>query len=205
LICSYHPNNHGYPQLSVLNGKRLISRIMYELAHGRLAPGMCVLHTCDTPACVNPEHLFAGTKRDNTRDMVRKGRVVLARFGIAPEAVIARVRLIRRLVASGLLYDVIARQTGVAESCVSGIARGESWSEIPWLPEEINPRARQGNKKRGENNARAKATEEQVRTIRRRLAAEPKLKRAKLAREMSLAVHVVRSIARGETWTHVAA
>jgi hypothetical protein len=52
-------------------------RVSYELTYGPISGGMMVCHSCDTPLCVNPEHLFLGSARVNTQDMIRKGRKVV--------------------------------------------------------------------------------------------------------------------------------
>ena len=49
-------------------------RLMYAVAIGEIPAGICVCHHCDTPACLNPHHLFLGTRSDNVQDMIRKGR-----------------------------------------------------------------------------------------------------------------------------------
>lgn len=49
-------------------------RFMWEFLHGDLGKGVCVLHRCDNPRCVNPDHLFLGTQADNALDRDTKGR-----------------------------------------------------------------------------------------------------------------------------------
>lgn len=64
-------------------------RAMYQATRGPIPAGLFVCHKCDTPSCVNPDHLFLGTPKDNVIDMFRKGRArpqgVPARLSIGAE------------------------------------------------------------------------------------------------------------------------
>jgi hypothetical protein len=64
----------GYGCFNVNNRMRIASRIAWELTHGKIPKGLCVLHHCDVPACCNPKHLFLGTRTDNSNDKIKKGR-----------------------------------------------------------------------------------------------------------------------------------
>lgn len=66
----------GYGKLWARGRHYKAHRLAYELAWDDIPPGMQVMHACDNPPCVNPAHLRVGTARDNTHDMIRKGRYV---------------------------------------------------------------------------------------------------------------------------------
>lgn len=67
-------NNYGYGRFA-LDGRVVYAhRVAYELVVGPIPPGAQVCHTCDTPTCCNPDHLFLGTQAENLQDMTRKGR-----------------------------------------------------------------------------------------------------------------------------------
>lgn len=71
-------NTNGYGDFfsgSRKTGHKLAHRVSWEIHKGQIAPGLLVLHKCDNPKCVNPEHLFLGTHRDNALDAKTKGRL----------------------------------------------------------------------------------------------------------------------------------
>jgi hypothetical protein len=70
-------DRRGYGQFSTRDmPSARAHRVSWVIHHGQIPDGMCVLHRCDNPPCVNPAHLFLGTLRDNVHDMMTKGRHV---------------------------------------------------------------------------------------------------------------------------------
>ena len=67
-------NEHGYGCFMYKSILRKAHRTAWEIEVGRIPKGKCVLHHCDTPACVKPSHLYLGTQLDNMRDILRRGR-----------------------------------------------------------------------------------------------------------------------------------
>lgn len=64
----------GYGNFWMDGHEKLAHRVAWELTNGPIPIGLCVLHRCDNAPCQNPIHLWLGTKADNSRDMVSKGR-----------------------------------------------------------------------------------------------------------------------------------
>lgn len=65
---------NGYGVISFNQKMHYSHRVSYRFFVGEIPPSMNVLHRCDNPSCVNPEHLFLGTQKDNVADMIKKGR-----------------------------------------------------------------------------------------------------------------------------------
>lgn len=125
-------NNQGYGQIS--KGRRsadgtcrplIASRVAWELNNGEIPADMCVCHICDNRKCVNPDHLFLGTKHDNNTDMAKKRR---SRNGERrPQFKLAdfQVEMIKALYsAGGITQYELAKQFGVNQSTISLITSG---------------------------------------------------------------------------------
>lgn len=67
-------NIGGYGVYKIGRKMIIASRVAYQIVHGKIGENIHVLHKCDNPGCVNPDHLFAGTHQDNMDDMVKKGK-----------------------------------------------------------------------------------------------------------------------------------
>jgi hypothetical protein len=106
----------------------LAHRVSYQMAFGS-ADGLSVCHRCDTPACVNPNHLFLGTAQDNSDDMCAKGRSPRPqgeKHGCS-KLKAADVVAIRQSDERG---KDLAKRYGVTPSTISNIRHGKSWSHI---------------------------------------------------------------------------
>lgn len=127
-------NRKGYGQFMAKAGTSPYGahRFSWVLHNGPLPPlkhaktQRCVLHRCDTPACVNPAHLFIGTRADNNADMARKGRHGFRKFARLTDE---QVGEIRRRCAAGEIRRTIAEDFGVCRETVGYIARGQTWRQ----------------------------------------------------------------------------
>lgn len=101
-------------------------RRSWIIHNGPVADGLCVLHKCDNPPCVRPDHLFLGTNRDNNIDMVSKGRVRNGRTMLTPET----VRAIRARGSKGVASKDIASEFHTSMSQVRKVITRRSWAHI---------------------------------------------------------------------------
>lgn len=74
-----HHFQSGYGHYSFHQKAYRSHRVSFFICNGEIPEGMIVCHKCDNPGCVNPQHLFLGTPKDNTHDMMKKGRLVRTR------------------------------------------------------------------------------------------------------------------------------
>ena len=130
----WQANRHrqGYGFFGLDGRNQLAHRVSYFLTHGvTLPPSIKVLHKCDNPSCVNPNHLEAGTQADNCRDMIAKGRYVNASKLTAEQ-----VRAIRK---DPRTCSEIASELGMSESGVYYARRGLNWKNIDNQADEPVP------------------------------------------------------------------
>jgi hypothetical protein len=113
----------GYGQIGNRQRQnRLAHRLSWELAYGPIPAGQNVLHRCDVPACVRPEHLFLGTMAANSLDMATKGRSGNAKLSAKD------VRSLRtRYALGGVTHRQLAIEYGVTHTAIGYALRGTQW------------------------------------------------------------------------------
>lgn len=122
------------------NGSNRAHRFAYEHFVGPIPKGLFVLHRCDVRHCVNPDHLFLGTQKDNIADMLAKGRgpervrqgFTLYQGADHPSAKLNddAVREIRRLLSEGQTIAGLARKYGVSTPVIRSIMLNLTWKHV---------------------------------------------------------------------------
>lgn len=126
-------NEWGYGRFNMNGRKILAHRASWEIHFGPIYLGALVCHKCDNPSCVNPNHLFLGSVKDNAVDMAAKGRQNGPR-GVSHHSAKLNpdlVREIRQKHKSGLLgtYD-IAREYGVTQAAAWAVVARKTWKHV---------------------------------------------------------------------------
>jgi hypothetical protein len=125
-------DTHGYGQIIVGERIKQAHRVAWEKARGEIPAGLCVLHRCDNRACVNVEHLFLGTKAENTADMFRKGRAPCQKGSKNPHAKLMEKDIpeIRKMLNEGAKLKIIASHFDVSLQTISLIKLRRLWNHV---------------------------------------------------------------------------
>ena len=129
----------GYGQFERKGKRMLAHRAAYEFAHGAIPGDFEVCHRCDVSLCVNPDHLFLGSHKDNMRDAATKGRIAepssqppMKRGSDNGHSLLdeSAVLEIRRRIAAGEVQRRLAAEYGVSVPTISAIHKRRIWA---WL------------------------------------------------------------------------
>lgn len=115
-----------------LGGRIGAHRFSYELHNGAIPAGMLVMHTCDTPKCVNPAHLKAGSPKENMADMDAKGRRVVA-YPKGEQSNLSRLNehAVRFIRCSDQSNSALGRIFGLTPNAIRAVRIRKSWAHIP--------------------------------------------------------------------------
>lgn len=125
-------NRKGYGSIHFNGKNRIAHRMSYELYVGEIPCGVLVCHHCDTPSCVNPEHLFLGTDLDNSNDKFSKGRHKSSPGQSNGNSKLTNdeVRCIKKRLKVGTKVSEISKQYHISETNIYYIKKEKTWSHI---------------------------------------------------------------------------
>lgn len=200
LVWTGYLQNKGYGVIEMRRGGRKFRMLAHRFAFSHILDIPIperhdVCHRCDNRRCVNPLHLFAGTRKQNMEDCVSKGRQSRGRK--LPQAILSEDE-VHSIRADERPHDQIALEFGVGASSISNIKNLIEWSWLP-IKEGFSPFvAGDGDRIWGENHYCAKLDEDKVVHIRR--SGEPL---RELAERYGVAYNTIHSALVGKTWRRV--
>lgn len=109
-------------------------RVSWIIHNGPIKNGLCVLHRCDNPPCVRPDHLWLGTSMENTADRIKKGRSIWVRgedhgVSVLTESQVLEIKRTyqyRGAINSGTL----SRKFNCSDMAILRIVKGETWGHV---------------------------------------------------------------------------
>lgn len=118
--------------MSRYNGKTIRAhRFAWFLKTGKLIPdNIMACHKCDNPSCVNPDHLFLGTAKDNVNDMLSKGRDNYLNGQDSPSSLLNNKTVLKIYRNTKLTQIQLSKIYKVAPSTISAIKNGQNWSSV---------------------------------------------------------------------------
>jgi hypothetical protein len=168
-------------------------RVVVELTAGPVPAGMVVCHRCDVPECCNPEHLYVGTHRDNSRDAMERKRNAHGESSGTSKLTDAAVAEARRRYRAGETGLALAAEYGVTQAAMWFALCGRTWKHVPGACPEI--------KYAGERSRTAKLTDALVADARAKKMAGAKL--VDLVVEFGVSPMTLWNALVGNTWSHV--
>lgn len=128
-------HRQGYGHLSYERRPQLAHRVAWIVFKGKIPKKSKVCHKCDVPSCVNPDHLFLGTQKENMKDAYDKGRMIDRKLGRRRNKLTYdQVLEIKKLNAQGISRKELENKFNVKKTCIAKILRGDSWKKN-WLQE----------------------------------------------------------------------
>lgn len=122
----------GYGHIKKDGKTILVHRAVWARDNGPIPHGLVIMHTCDTPACIEPKHLQLGTQADNVADRDRKGRRAPPKGSVNGRAMLCEsdIPVIRRLLVDGYKHKEIAEKFLVSRYVISNISSCRTWRHV---------------------------------------------------------------------------
>lgn len=135
----------GYGSIGYKNKHLKAHRVSFEIFNQKIPEGMQVLHVCDNPSCVNPDHLFLGTQQDNIKDMYNKNREARLKGSKNGRSVLTESQVLEiryeynknKSFVEGLQYQ-LAEKYGVTKSVILKVISGKSWKHVGGIIKKFN-------------------------------------------------------------------
>jgi hypothetical protein len=126
---------NGYGCLGIDGRTEYSHRAAFIAFKGEIPEGHDVCHKCDNRKCVNPDHLFSGTRKDNMQDCASKGRTNRTHRVRGSQVAISKlteadIPAIRALVISGKTYTEVSKIYSVTRHSISNVINGHTWKHI---------------------------------------------------------------------------